>query len=529
MANCFRRDLLLIKKVSDDITLLKSIENYSPINKDSIQDISYPIIIFPYSLHHSFDSVNEIVSDIISAAEAKYGLINLQFNASKPNLIDIDKGEYYTTTGLNWVNICKGLYIFTIGSLILSIFIWCVFAIYRATLSFFNIAFSHSDGYYFINCGIVGFAIGLIILIISAIKINNWRTIVKFKCYSSQKRNELLQQKLDEYEKYEEYLQHKYNIIYNNLNEIYQELWKEKIKPAIDYDSSSNPKRGILEDKLLRFFRLRYPLYTKSNVIIESFFPDILLDIEGIAYIDIEIDEPYVLQTGDPIHHIYSKDDIRNEILSNHEIFVIRFAEFQIYNYPNECISIVDAMVQFIKTGNPQCLSAVNNSVPPIKRWSRVQSYIMHMDSLRPTYENCDIRTYRKLYEQCYHPVSLDVLFEKKPVQESKIFGSLKQISYLIPSDDIAEDSDLRLIRITVLLDNNEIRYGVCYQTQFYQIENNMQQLPYPFHDELPIELIVYTDNIGCTRILKVYYYIDAYLWKISKAVHEGRLKFDMK
>jgi len=70
-----------------------------------------------------------------------------------------------------------------------------------------------------------------------------------------------------------------------------------------------------------------------------SYVPDFILRKGGIL-IDIEIDEPYVKDTKEPIHYI-GKDTYRNSYFASKGFYIIRFAEEQIVNNCSECISLI--------------------------------------------------------------------------------------------------------------------------------------------------------------------------------------------
>lgn len=541
MNSCYEADLLA--KIMKDIMLLSSVE--TPIldglssDKRSVVNASYPILMYPCSLHYYLhsDDKDAIKDRVLSIAQEKYGFKHPQFNERRPILSDISKGVFYEKMGINIKNIVYSLgcilLCLIIITLFASLFIWIGFAVlYRPFAMSFEVDFLYAESYYISQCCFYGFVISTIITPLFLHKIFEelpWFRITKFRPYTNSKREELLQQKLQDYKvhlnQYKEQLQHDYSIIYNNLSNIYKDLWRKKIEPMADYTYEYNPKRGVFEEKLLRYFRLRYPSYTKNDAKIGPFFPDILLDIDGIAYIDIEIDEPYDLQTGNPIHSIFGKDNFRNEFFSDSEIFVIRFAEFQIYHYPNECISIVDAMVQFIKTGDPQCLSAIKNSVPPIKRWNNVQARMMYIDSLRTAYEGSDWESYKNRYEECFHPASLDVLYGEEPVEQIMLSAILKQIETV--EINTYDDDSLTYIRLTCTLNNGEKKYALCRQEQFYC--DGIQKLP-PNDNELPIEFTIYFDDMGFTRVFRVTY--SSLFPGISdstiKAIEEGHAKFVM-
>lgn len=147
----------------------------------------------------------------------------------------------------------------------------------------------------------------------------------------------------------------------------------------LTYDEISNVKKGRAEcffyDALINYF-IPFDIYV--NVKIESihdrgnvYFPDFLLcsndgKIKKIYY-DIEIDEPYVQSTGEPIH-CEDMDYSRDEFFSNNDVIVIRFAESQIFKNPYACVQyIIDLHNNIISMSNRPKLVRCGFKV---ERWS---------------------------------------------------------------------------------------------------------------------------------------------------------------
>ncbi len=95
--------------------------------------------------------------------------------------------------------------------------------------------------------------------------------------------------------------------------------------------------------------------------------------------IDIEIDEPYSLPEGKPIHYI-GIDDYRNNYFAQKGWFVVRFAEEQIAKYPNECIRFIKAFIDNLIVGKIPTFDY------PISRWTMAESYEMANKGYRSSY-----------------------------------------------------------------------------------------------------------------------------------------------
>jgi len=73
--------------------------------------------------------------------------------------------------------------------------------------------------------------------------------------------------------------------------------------------------------------------------------PDFVFYDKYTIAIDIEIDEPYVIETGEPIHY-KGADDLRNQFFLNNNWLVIRFSEYQVIKYPDECCFFIANIIK---------------------------------------------------------------------------------------------------------------------------------------------------------------------------------------
>lgn len=80
------------------------------------------------------------------------------------------------------------------------------------------------------------------------------------------------------------------------------------------------------------------------------YYPDIVLRNKQTGLmIDIEIDEPYVAKTGEPIHCL-SDDDDRNNALVDDNWIVLRFTEEQVIRFPDICLAYIRTVCSSILT-----------------------------------------------------------------------------------------------------------------------------------------------------------------------------------
>lgn len=101
---------------------------------------------------------------------------------------------------------------------------------------------------------------------------------------------------------------------------------------------------------------------------------------------EIEIDEPYVFHTGKPTHfQECPKDKQRNEFFLTKNWIVIRFAEEQVYKYPEEYCGFIAAVDSRCGIPTPTALKSVAN-LPSISQWTEVEARGMAANKARGSY-----------------------------------------------------------------------------------------------------------------------------------------------
>ncbi len=107
----------------------------------------------------------------------------------------------------------------------------------------------------------------------------------------------------------------------------------------------------------------------------------------GLAF-EIEVDEPYVGDTGQP-HHCSDdpRDNRRNQFFQSRNWVVIRFAEWQVANHPISCCKLIASVIAQI-TGNDSILDAFGSisDLPPHKQWTTKEAKRMAKRKYRDTY-----------------------------------------------------------------------------------------------------------------------------------------------
>jgi very-short-patch-repair endonuclease len=96
------------------------------------------------------------------------------------------------------------------------------------------------------------------------------------------------------------------------------------------------------------------------------------IDAATGMHIDIEIDEPYVADSKEPIHY-RDKDTDRNAFFTQNGWLVIRFSEEQIVKYPAACCTQIEALRQFALYLAPDLPA----HVPQVPHWTRAEAIKM--------------------------------------------------------------------------------------------------------------------------------------------------------
>jgi very-short-patch-repair endonuclease len=160
----------------------------------------------------------------------------------------------------------------------------------------------------------------------------------------------------------------------------------QKEKEITLFKNEDSVKKGVTEKQFLDLLikSKRFNKRILTDYCFGGYFPDFIYydDIRHI-YICIEIDEPYDLQSGKPIHCL--DDDIeRNDFFVDNLWSVIRFAEYQIVKEPENCIHIIEQVIQCLEFG---MTSYINNLIE-VKRWNEEEARELEANNYREKYLN---------------------------------------------------------------------------------------------------------------------------------------------
>ncbi len=191
-------------------------------------------------------------------------------------------------------------------------------------------------------------------------------------------------------------------------------------------------KQGVTESFFQNYLQKYFSNQLLINQMIKTtkgtFFPDFVVhDKINNLFIDIEIDEPYVGSTGDPIHYDISSDKRRNQIFSEQNWVVVRFSEEQIIKQPNECCLLIrDVLNHFPKL---QLIESNQGLVTPMNVWSYTEAGRMAF----------------KKYRHSYLPIDLKNKLNTETFEESNIIFDDVIQDWMIraPSEEYSDDDDL--------------------------------------------------------------------------------------
>lgn len=153
-----------------------------------------------------------------------------------------------------------------------------------------------------------------------------------------------------------------------------------------DSNSQIGKSEKILNSLLLHYFGTNKIFWNAREIGYKR--PDFIFEdnAKGV-YIAIEIDEPYIFKTRRPIHYFGNDEDTKKEkIYKANGWTLIRFSEFQVVNYPNECCKFLAQVVDFYQaelkyTNLPKLKEC--GVLPYHKHWDFAEAKQMALDGVR--------------------------------------------------------------------------------------------------------------------------------------------------
>lgn len=165
------------------------------------------------------------------------------------------------------------------------------------------------------------------------------------------------------------------------------------IKPIL-HNNTDNILRGVSEDSFFQKLKDSFgnSIVRGYTIPLKGYLPDIVLYEKNLGLcIDIEIDEPYIGSTGEPIHYSESSIDIeRNDFFLKAGWLVIRFTEEQVVKYPSECcdfiIETIENITKSVVNTNTFSYSKYGAKLISVKQWTKDDAHKLAFARYRNTY-----------------------------------------------------------------------------------------------------------------------------------------------
>jgi len=198
--------------------------------------------------------------------------------------------------------------------------------------------------------------------------------------------------------------------------------------------SESSVKAGVTEQFFLEYLNIAFG----SNVLSQQevvtvkgrYYPDfVITDHHRKVYIDVEIDEPYVGSTGEPIHY-FNIDQKRNIIFSQLNWVVIRFAEEQIIRQPLECCELIKKVLSHLEV-----YSQIDNSQSTVQKvniWSFKEASSMAFRRYRHSYLGISLQS--KLASETFENET--IVFDER-IAEWQQRAPFEETKYVDEDDDL--------------------------------------------------------------------------------------------
>lgn len=153
-------------------------------------------------------------------------------------------------------------------------------------------------------------------------------------------------------------------------------------KPIIGYTEP------LMLEELRKLCKINTELRIIENVGIPisgchwQFVPDFVIYHERVnLYIDIEIDEPYVMESRKPIHCIDGRDIERDKYIINNGWVIIRYSERQVYKHLDETIKDLQSKISWL-IDDDVCPSSLLSD----NRWTHDEAKILAKENYREQY-----------------------------------------------------------------------------------------------------------------------------------------------
>lgn len=194
-----------------------------------------------------------------------------------------------------------------------------------------------------------------------------------------------------DFRKYEE---EKVNLADKNRLKVENDIFLKSFEPKyLSKKTSKAFSKGKCETFFLSTLYKKFGRQVTVDVVPDigqnPFHPDFLIICsETNFHLIIEIDEPYSVDNGLPIHHDRSKDKERNDFFEEINWGIIRFSEKQIIQNTDECCDLIFKVLETLKLKQKQ----ISHNIPLDKKWNYEEAIIMCNQNYRNDYLPFDMK-----------------------------------------------------------------------------------------------------------------------------------------
>ena len=177
-------------------------------------------------------------------------------------------------------------------------------------------------------------------------------------------------------------------IINENYSKIQNKFNLKKFIPEVSFNKlnvNTNKSKSELYflSELFKNFKDEIFVDVIPSTTKKSLRPDFLIKCNKTGFhIDIEIDEPYSTESGNPIHHDRTNDYEKNLFFLSINWGIIRFSEKQIIQNTEECINLIKETLNSLENQ----LNYVDHLVPIEKKWTYEEALILSNQDYRNDY-----------------------------------------------------------------------------------------------------------------------------------------------
>jgi hypothetical protein len=209
-------------------------------------------------------------------------------------------------------------------------------------------------------------------------------------------------------------------------NKFFETVMNPSVHPTIDDIKKGASEEDFLSFLIERFGNIVFQNYTVAgNHFNRPYLPDFTIYDRNIGYcIDVEIDEPYIGSNGKPIHFTDSlHDKKRDNYFARNGWVIIRFAEKQVIENPNDCCNIIAETINKICKDLTEFEINQEIILSPLKQWTKDEAHEMAFKRERNKYLKTNL--IEKLNKEQHE--SSEEYIEEIPKEEEEVIINIPE------------------------------------------------------------------------------------------------------